>query len=83
MAPKDMYDRFDLEQALMACWQTVDDLKLLHEMVMEDTLDTDKIANAVMGIELLHEMRCKKTMDIFEYVVSDGELDTDIDDGID
>lgn len=79
MSIKATYDRFDLEQALMACWQTVDDLKLLAEMVTEDTLDADKIANAVMGIELLHEMRCKKTMDIFEHVVSNGELDTDSD----
>jgi hypothetical protein len=79
MSIKATYDRFDLEQALMACWQTVDDLKLLSEMVTEDALDTDKIANAVMGIELLHEMRCKKTMDIFEHVVSNGELDNDTD----
>jgi hypothetical protein len=79
MATEKTYDRFDLEQAFMMCWQTVDDLKLLSEMVTEDALDTDKIANAVMGIELLHEMRCKKTMDIFEHVVSNGELDNDTD----
>lgn len=77
MAANDMYDRFDLEQAFMACWQTVDDLRLLSEMIMNDTADTDTIVNAVMGIELLHEMRCKKTMDIFERVIENGELDTD------
>jgi hypothetical protein len=77
MAIKDTYDRFDLEQAFMACWQTVDDLRLLSEMVVNDTPDIDTIANAVTGIELLHEMRCKKTMDIFERVVETGELDTD------
>jgi hypothetical protein len=76
MATKETYDRFDLEQAFMMCWQTVDDLRLLSEMVMEDTLDADKIANVITGLELLHEMRCKKTMDIFEHIIENGELDT-------
>lgn len=65
-------DRFDLEQCLMTCWQTADDIDLLVEHLLEDgEADADKIANLLVGIRELHTLRTKKAIDVFETLVHD------------
>lgn len=68
-------DRFDLEQAIMNCWHTTDDLDLLAEAVLDGELEVDAISNALMGIRELHNLRAKKVFEVFEFLVKDGELE--------
>lgn len=66
-------DRFELEQALMGCWQTADDIKLAVDAVI-DGEDEDTVVNTLLGIETLHNLRMQKTMRIFEALVALGEI---------
>jgi hypothetical protein len=67
-------DRFDLEDAIMSCWNTCDDLSLLLRNVLEDSPDEDDIANAVQGIEALHKLRCQRLFDVFSVLVESGMI---------
>ena len=48
---------FDLEQEIMKTWHVVDDIQLLNENVMETDMSTDDIANALLGLENIYNMR--------------------------
>lgn len=65
-------DRFDLEQAIMNCWHTSDDIELIIPQLLEGELDTDDVANLLLGIKELHNLRARQAMDILEQMVCDG-----------
>jgi hypothetical protein len=67
-------DRFELEQAIVACGNVADDLDMLLETILEDNIDPDRIANALLGARELHEMRCKKAFDIFSHMIQTGHI---------
>jgi hypothetical protein len=67
-------DRFDLEQAIMACWSTKEDIRLISENIMEKNLSEDEIANSLIGIEAIHDMRVQKVFDIFEELLRTRKL---------
>jgi hypothetical protein len=62
-----MNPKIDLESAIMLAWQTADDIELLykhhgdHPVPMSD----DEVANALLGIKILHDMRMEKLMDTY------------------
>ena len=57
---------FDLEQEIMKAWHIIDDIQLLNENVMETDMSTDDIANALLGLESMYNMRFQKVFNIFE-----------------
>lgn len=67
-----MKDRFDLEQDIMNCWGITDDLQQLLELVdagRYDSLspsDTDELANILMGLKTVYEMKFGKMFDTFK-----------------
>jgi hypothetical protein len=65
-----MGDLLDLEQAIMACWNVKDDLDLVAESVLEETQTQDELANTLIGLGAIHELRCQKLFEIFERVVA-------------
>jgi hypothetical protein len=62
-----MTSRFDLEQAIMLAWQTSDDIDLLykHHGDAPMPMTEDEVANALLGIKILHDMRMEKLMDTY------------------
>lgn len=63
-------DRFDLEQAIMACWTTSDDMELAASSIantakVDDAALVDQIVTLLNGLKELHDMRCSRVMDIF------------------
>ena len=70
-----MPDRFDLEQAIMNCWNTADDLDLLAEQVLDESVDFDDIANALLGLKALHHMRMQRAWATFECLVENGDIE--------
>lgn len=67
-------DRFDLEAALAACWNTKEDLELLYEEALEGESSKEDLANALLGLSRLHGMRCNKAMNIFEELIQSGKI---------
>ena len=67
-------DKFDLEQAIMVAWTTSEDIKLLLEAVCERVQTTDEIANVLIGIQSLHDMRCQKLFDIYETLIRERKF---------
>ena len=57
---------FDLEQEIMKTWHVVDDIQLLNENVMETDMSTDDIANALLGLENIYNMRFEKVFNMVD-----------------
>ena len=61
-----MMNIFDLEQEIMKAWHVVDDIQLLNKNVMETDMSTDDIANALIGLAKIYNMRFEKVFNMFE-----------------
>lgn len=62
-----MNPKIDLESAIMLAWQTSDDIDLLYKHHGDHPvpMSEDEIANALLGIKILHDMRMEKLMDTY------------------
>jgi hypothetical protein len=62
------YEIFDLEAEIMSVWNTKDDLELITSRMMDDPdpMSEDDIANVLIGLTELHDIRCKKLFNVFE-----------------
>jgi len=67
-------NRFDLENQIQACWSTKDDIDLVIESIASGAMSTDKIADALMGIAQLHEMRCERAFETFTQLIHSGAI---------
>ena len=63
------FNRFDFEQQIMSCWNVTTDLKDLAEGTLEHDLSQDQIANALIGMRELYELRFDKLFRQFEQMV--------------
>lgn len=65
--------QFDLEQSIMDCWGVTDDLNVLMEAILEhDRLSKDTIANIVLGMKELYQLKFEKTYNLFEEYISEN-----------
>lgn len=68
---KKLKDRFDLEHEIMSCWNVVDDIDMLYENVCDNPKfdmppeTADRVANALLGLKELYEMRFERLNDTF------------------
>ena len=67
------YDRFNLEAEIMSVWNTKDDLNAITSRMMDDPdpMSEDDIANVLIGLSELHDIRCKKLFNVFETMVKE------------
>jgi len=58
----------NLEQHIVECWRMVDDVNLLYKEVMDNDLhkDQDKLANALLGLCTIYEMKFKQAFNTYE-----------------
>ena len=78
-----MNPKVDLEGAIMKVWQTSDDVDLLFRYMLDSpkVMTEDEIANTLLGIKQLHEMRmwelddtyCRK-MELNQYCTDPEKL---------
>ena len=66
-----MKTRFDLEQEIMECWKITYDLQDIYRYVMEgdselSTVQRDKVANMLLVLSELYELKFNKTFRTFE-----------------
>ena len=70
-----MSDRFDLEQNMLDIWKITDDLDLVCEYVLNnEKLDRDNIANALIGLKVIYNMKFEKMWSNFENLVRNKEI---------
>lgn len=69
-------NRFDLEQDIMAAWQTAEDIRLIYEKFYEnhEYMTVDDMANLLLGLQNLHHIRCERLFSTFEEIVHDGKF---------
>ena len=65
--------QFDLEQQIMHCWNVTEDVQLLYTWVMDSPETTkmpselvDKLANALLGMETMYNMKFERLFNTFE-----------------
>ena len=62
-------DRFDLEQEILDCWGICEDIDTLLEGVLEKDISRDDVANVLLGIKGLYELKFDKLFATFEHLV--------------
>lgn len=67
-------DRFDLEQEILDCWNITTDLNDLYEYVMEVGNDRDIIANVLLGLKQMYDIKFDRTFRTFEESIRRGEF---------
>ena len=67
-------DRFDLEQAIMNCWNITEDIKLISQMNDIRELSEDERMNALLGLETLYQMKFEILFNGFERMIKDGQI---------
>ena len=69
-----MSDRFDLEQQIMACWNVTSDIDTLCEGVLESDMTNDQIANILLGMKQLYELKFDKMFRTFEQLIQNKSI---------
>jgi len=70
-----MVNRFDLEQDIMKCWNVTDDLDILFNHIMEtEKLDRDMVANMLLGMKDLYNIKFEKCFNTFETIIRNKEI---------
>lgn len=59
-------DRFDFEQCIMNAWNITDDLQLIYENLLENDMSSDEVANVILGLKNLYQMKFDKLWNGFE-----------------
>jgi hypothetical protein len=59
------YDRFDLEQLILKNWEITTEIKHLREL-LESNPTQDQVANYLLGLETIYEVKFNKLWDCFE-----------------
>jgi hypothetical protein len=63
--------RFELEEAITACWNTSDDLELIASGAESGD---DALLNALIGVKELHDRRLQRVFNIFEQLIKTRQL---------
>lgn len=62
----------DLEQEILAAWNVVEDIKTIYENVLNnESMTKDDIANVLLGLSILYGMKFQKAFDTFESLVKE------------
>ena len=67
-----MKNRFDLEQEIMDCWGVVEDIDIVYHAHGETS---DELANVLLGLKTLYQLKFQKMFDTFGDCVSQRMLD--------
>lgn len=65
------FNRFDMEQEIMNCWNICEDMETLYEGVLDQGMTTDQISNTLMGLKQLYQLKFTKLWDSFEALCSE------------
>jgi len=60
------FNRFDMEQQIMTCWNICEDLDTVMEGVLEGDMNQDRISNVLLGMKELYHLKFEKLWLQFE-----------------
>lgn len=64
------FNRFDMEDQIMACWGITNDLRDLSEGLLESDMSNEHVANALIGLQQLYQIRFEKLYRQFEQMIA-------------
>ena len=74
-------DRFELESRIMDCWSVVEDVQTVYKMSDLRQLSQDELANVLLGIQTLYQMKFERLWQTFEeYIRNEADRDHHKDD---
>jgi hypothetical protein len=56
----------ELEEKIMSCWNVTNDIELAYESVLEQDLSRDQVANLLLGLHQLYELRFNQLFSTYE-----------------
>jgi hypothetical protein len=73
---KSQRDRFDLEDLISRAWSTKEDIDLFVEMYADgkEPMTEDEVANIMIGLSHIHNMRMQQLEDCVNQLVEQGKL---------
>ena len=66
-------NRFDLEQEILKCWNVIDDINVVLNMMDRDYTE-DELMNALIGITTIYNQRFETLFETFETCLKNKEL---------
>ena len=66
-----MTHQFDLEQQILECWRVTDDINMLYKAVLDTSISRDDIANTLLGLKHLYDLKFDRTFGTYEAHLSD------------
>jgi hypothetical protein len=69
-----MANRFDLEQQIMDCWKVTDDIELVYDTIMNSNMSNDQLANALLGMITMYNLKFNRCFATFEECVSKKDV---------
>lgn len=66
--------RFDFEQQIMDCWNVCDDIGTIYKMSDLREMSEDELANALLGLKTLYQLKFEQLFHTFEIMVKEGKI---------
>lgn len=66
--------RFDLEQSILKCWNITDDIDTLYGTVFEREMSKDELANYLLGLKTIYDVKFNQLFSIFENMIAKGMI---------
>lgn len=67
-------NRFDLEQSILKCWSITDDIDTLYGTVFEREMSKDELANYLLGLKTIYDVKFNQLFSIFENMIAKGMI---------
>jgi hypothetical protein len=67
-------NRFDLEYQIMDCWGVCDDIQSILDAMDIRELTEDELANILIGLKQLYQLKFETTFNTYEYMIHDGKI---------
>lgn len=67
-------NRFDLEQSILKCWTITDDIDTLYGTVFEREMSKDELANYLLGLKTIYDIKFNQLFSIFENMIAKGMI---------
>jgi hypothetical protein len=67
------FNRFDMEQQIMTCWNICEDLDTVMEGVLEGDMNQDRISNVLLGMKELYHLKFEKLWLQFEALCRESQ----------
>ena len=67
-------NRFDFEQNIMKCWNVTEDIDLAYRSIMDKDMSTDSVANLLLGIKTVYDLRFEELFAQFEKMIEEGKI---------